>query len=147
MQKIEFTIKEATPTDTATLANLMTVLGYETTPEEMKTRYDNIIIHPDYKTFVATTSTEIVGMIGLSKNLYYEKNGVYVRVLAMVTSKEFRQQGVGQALLDKAESWAREVGAESIFLNSGNREERAQAHQFYKNRGFTVKSSGFVKKL
>ncbi|MDQ0270565.1 hypothetical protein [Cytobacillus purgationiresistens] len=38
-------------------------------------------------------------------------------------------------------------GAEAIALNSGNREERKAAHQFYKDNGYEIKSSGFVKKL
>jgi GNAT superfamily N-acetyltransferase len=147
MQSTKIFIREAEPADIVALTELMSELGYNTTPNEMKTRFENIQKHQDYKTFIATYETEILGMVGLSKNYSYEQNGIYVRVLALVTRSSFRQKGIGKKLMDAAENWARKIGADKVLLNCGNREERAIAQLFYKKIGYQIRSSGFVKKL
>ena len=139
--------REAEVADIPVLADLMVQLGYDTTTAEMETRFATIRNHPDYKTFVAVVEDSIIGMIGLAKGYYYEHNGMYLRILALVTNATFRKNGVGKALIEKAENWAKEIGAATILLNCGNREERTAAHIFYKGLGYSVKSSGFVKKL
>ena len=140
-------IREAGTDDIPALAEFMNELGYNTTMDEMRTRFENIQNHIDHKTFLAITDTEISGMVGVSKNYSYEQNGIYVRVLALVTQSRFRHKGIGKKLLEAAENWAREIGAEKVLLNCGNREERTIAHLFYKKMGYQVKSSGFIKKL
>lgn len=147
MQSATIIIREAAPTDVFPLTELMNELGYDTTINEMKTRFENIQNHHDYKTFIATDGTVILGMVGLSRHYSYEQNGIYVRVLALVTRSKFRQKGIGKKLMDVAENWARTIGASKILLNCGNREERAIAQLFYKKIGYQIKSSGFIKKL
>ena len=147
MQSTKIIIREAQQADSFALTELMNELGYDTTMDEMKTRFDNIQNNKDYKTFIATDDTEILGMVGLSKNYSYERNGIYVRVLALVTRSRFRQKGIGKKLMDVAENWAREIGADKVLLNCGNRDEREIAQLFYKKIGYQIKSSGFIKKL
>ena len=147
MQSTKIIIREAALTDILALAELMNELGYATSIDEMKSRFENIKNHKDYKTFVATDNTAILGMVGLSKNYSYEQKGIYVRVLAMVTRSKFRKNGIGKKLMDVAENWASEIGANKVLLNCGNREEREIAQLFYKKIGYQVRSSGFVKKL
>lgn len=147
MQPTKIIIREAQPADIFALTELMNELGYDTTVHEMKIRFENIQNHNDYKTFIATNDTEILGMAGLSKNYSYEQNGIYVRVLALVTRSKLRQKGIGKKLMDVAENWAKEIGANKVLLNCGNREERAIAQQFYKKIGYEIRSSGFMKKL
>ena len=147
MQTTKIFIREAEPTDIVALTELMNELGYNTTLDEMKTRFVNIQTHKDYKTFIATDDIQILGMVGLSKNYSFEQNGIHVRVLALVTRSNFRQKDIGKKLMDVAENWAREIGADKVLLNCGNREERAIAQLFYKKIGYQIKSSGFIKKL
>ena len=45
------------------------------------------------------------------------------------------------------EDWAKKNDCIAITLNSGNREERIAAHNFYKNLGYIGKSTGFSKSL
>ena len=140
-------IKEAGSSDFAALTELMNELGYHTTIDEMIARLENIQNHMDYKTFIATNDSQILGMVGMMKNYSYEQNGIYVRVLALVTRSQFRQRGIGKKLMDAAENWAKELGAVKVLLNCGNREERSTAHLFYKKIGYQIKSSGFIKNL
>ncbi|MES2778195.1 MAG: GNAT family N-acetyltransferase [Bacteroidota bacterium] len=147
MQDDQLIIRDGEPADIFALADLMNELGYKTTADEMKMRFEPIHNHHDYKTLVALIDKTIVGMAGLSRNYSYEQNGTYVRVGALVTSTRFRQRGVGKHLMEAAENWARDIGSKKVLLNCGNRDERIVAQNFYKKIGYEVKSSGFVKEL
>ncbi|HEX6431440.1 MAG TPA: GNAT family N-acetyltransferase [Niastella sp.] len=138
-------IRQATDDDVPALASLMNELGYPTTVAEMQDRYNLLKSHADYATWVAVCNNQVAGMIGLLRNIYYEKNGVYIRVGALVVNKAFRKMGLGKALLQKSFDWAVETGAGQVLLNSGNRDERKEAHAFYQHLGFEPKTIGFVK--
>ena len=140
-------VRQANKEDTGALTHLMNELGYAATPQEMTQRLEAIFQHADYATWVACHEGEVVGMAGASHNLYYERNGSYVRILALVTHTHYRRMGVADTLLRVVEAWARQLGANSLILNCGNREERKAAHQFYRNRGFEPKSTGYAKGL
>jgi GNAT superfamily N-acetyltransferase len=140
-------IRDASPEDVEALALLMNELGYPTTIGEMSTRFQNISVHPDYKTIVAVLNEDIVGMAGLFKGAFYEKNGLYMRILAFVVKQSSRKLGIGKLLIKASEDWAIEQGLNTILINSGNRDERQAAHAFYQKMGYAVKSSGFVKEL
>jgi len=140
-------IRDAQPEDVEELTSLMTDLGYPTTLEEFKVRFENISAHPDYRTIVAIANGEMVGMAGLSKNIFYEMNGNYMRILAFVVKRSARKLGIGKILIEASERWAREQGLHTVVISSGNRAERDTAHVFYQKMGYAIKSSGFVKKL
>ena len=140
-------IRQAAAKDVPALATLMNELGYPTTVAEMQQRFDLLQSNADYLTWVAVCNNQVAGMIGLVRNIYYEKNGLYIRVGALVVNNAFRKMGLGKALLQKATDWAIECGITQIYLTSGNREERIDAHAFYKHLGFEPRSTGFVKTL
>jgi GNAT superfamily N-acetyltransferase len=140
-------IRLATDADVPALASLMNELGYPTSVDEMYDRYKLLQSHADYKTWMAVCDNQVAGMIGLVRNIYYEKNGLYIRVGALVVNTAYRKMGLGKALLQKATDWAVELGINQIYLNSGNREERRDAHAFYQHLGFEPKTTGFVKTI
>jgi len=139
--------RDADTADLTSLTALMNELGYPTILEEMKGRFSEIANHPDYKTIVAILNNEVVGMAGLAKGIFYEKNGDYLRVVAFVVKQNCRGKGIGKALLTAAENLAKEQGITSVLINCGNRKERERAHRFYHDMGYAIKSSGFVKQL
>jgi GNAT superfamily N-acetyltransferase len=147
MLKAEVLIRNAHTDDLEEITALMTDLGYPTTQQEFTARFEKITAHPDYRTIVAVLNDEIVGMAGLSKNIFYEMNGMYMRILAFVVKREARNLGIGKILIGASEEWARQEGLNAVVISSGNREEREAAHVFYKKMGYAIKSSGFVKKL
>lgn len=140
-------IRKATSQDIDKLASLMGELGYPTTREQMHIRFHNIEAAPDHYTLVADYEGEIVGMIGFHTGFSYNDDGIYARIIALVVDSNYRSKGIGKLLLTEAENCARNLGATGIGLNSGNRSERERAHQFYKDRGYSAKSTGFVKSL
>ena len=140
-------IRKAVQRDVSQLAVLMGELGYPTTTDEMTSRFSKISSNPLYNTQVAEKRGVIVGMIGMMLGFHYEKNKNYVRIVALVVDSEYRKQGIGERLIEKAEEWAREQGANRIVLNSGNRSARDDAHHFYIRRGFEGSATGFYKAL
>lgn len=140
-------IRDANVDDIQEITLLMSDLGYPATAAEMRARFKDIFAHTDYRTILAVAGTEIVGMAGLAKGLYYEKSGNYLRILAFVVKQSSRNQGIGELLLKASEQWAVEQGLNTVLINSGNRDERKAAHAFYHKMGYVIKSSGFVKEL
>ena len=140
-------IREATINDIPELVVLMDQLGYPTSFDKMKSRFNAISSDASYHTLVADFDGNVVGMAGLCTNLFYENDGTYVRILVFVVDSNYRRKGIGEKLIQKAEKWAKEQGANAIGLNSGNREERKDAHQFYIDMGYKDKSIGFTKNL
>jgi len=140
-------MRDAHEGDIEELTLLMTDLGYPATLAEMQVRFKNIFAHPDYRTIIAVIGDEIVGMAGLCKGVYYEKNGFYLRILAFVVKQTRRGLGIGRLLIKASEDWAVDQDVNTVLINSGNRDERKAAHAFYQKMGYAVKSSGFVKEL
>lgn len=140
-------IRDATEQDAEELALLMNELGYPTSVAEMENRLKKIIRHPDYQTIVIETNGTIVAMAGLVISLSYEKNAKGARIMAFVTRQEYRNKGIGKALMEAVESRTRQLGAEHIAISSRNIEARRDAHAFYLKIGYQIKSSLFVKKL
>lgn len=140
-------IRKATESDISQMAKLMGELGYPTTKEEMEQRFLKINTCNLYNTQVAEFNEKIVGMIGMILGYHYEKNDNYVRIVALVVDSEYRKKGIGKKLIMAAEEWAEHQSANRLVLNSGNRSERSEAHQFYTDRGFEAKATGYYKTL
>ena len=93
-----------------------------------------------------TRPSHIAGVIHVEKyNVLYFPT--MANILGIAVSADFRRQGIGSALLKRAEEWARENGASSMRLNSG--ESRKQAHEFYRAQGYIddKKQLRFIKEL
>ncbi|WP_349408667.1 GNAT family N-acetyltransferase [Pseudalkalibacillus sp. SCS-8] len=140
-------IRKASIEDIEDLTSLMEQLGYPTSVDKMEERFNHILAEPSYTTFVGDLDGKAVGMVGLNKSMFYERDGTYVRIVAFVVDAKHRRKGIGRKLLEQAEEWAKEQGAISIELNSGNRDERREAHQFYRKMGYENKSIGYSKSL
>jgi amino-acid N-acetyltransferase len=64
------------------------------------------------------------GLVGL------EIYGAYALLRSLVVAPELRSTGLGSALVEHAESYAREVGVQSVFLLT------ATAERFFQRRGY-----------
>lgn len=133
--------------DVEAVTDLMADLGYPTDIQSMQNRMDAMELNPSYFTFVATKEEMVVGMIGVRLVHYYEGDGVAAQISALVTSNQYRGQGVGKELIRFVENWTKEKGLNSLHLTSGIKPERMAAHDFYKKMGFSINGYRFVKKL
>lgn len=122
-------------------------LGYSTITKDLVNRLKKIYSHEDYYLLLLIKDDVIIGLSGMCKMMFYEKNGEYMRLLAFVINSNYREKGYGTILLKGSEMLATQLGCKAITLNSGNRNDRDNAHSFYKSNGFENKSSGFSKNL
>jgi len=138
-------IREATLSDAKGIASLITALGYPTNATDMKRRLAVLLADQSYQTFVADQDGEIVGMAGACIARFYEKNGSYARLVALVVSEASARRGLGAALVRTVERWGAGQGAVEIFLNSGVQREGARG--FYEKLGYRVTGVRFSKEL
>lgn len=137
------TIRPAGMADASALASLMEQLGYPTGALEMEARLTGILPHSDYHTLVAELDSHIVGMIGVHLGHYYEKNGVYGQIVALVVEQEHQGQHIGSSLVVEGERWLKTRGVQTVIVNSGT--YRQAAHRFYEHLGYQATGVRFVK--
>jgi len=150
LQKVEenrIEIRDFKLGDIEYLTVLTNELGYPSTVEEMTQRMEFILQLDTYWTYVAVLDERVVGYIGFHKNYFWEREGFYIKIQALVVKKEYRRFGIGRKLILSVEEFSRQLQAKTIVLTSGNREERQSAHQFYPQMGFEAKSIGYTKQL
>lgn len=131
--------------DAEQVAQLITELGYPTTFEAMRDRLSTILADPSYATFVADAGGDVVGVAGAAFSWYYEKDGMYSRLLVLAVSSTTRGLGIGGELVQAVERWAIAKGAREVVVNSGL--HRSDAHRFYERCGYSRTGFRFVKQL
>ncbi|MBE5673329.1 GNAT family N-acetyltransferase [Staphylococcus sp. SS35] len=129
------------------LCKLYDDLGYPTNKNDLKKRLNKITNHDDYFVLLLIKGNKIIGLSGMCKMMFYEKNGEYMRILAFVIHSDFRKQGYGKKLLADSEKLSEQLNCKAITLNSGNRNERLSAHKLYSDNGYDSSTSGFTKQL
>jgi ribosomal protein S18 acetylase RimI-like enzyme len=138
-------IKSAAITDFAPIARLVSELGYPTSPSQMQRRLEAIRLDQDYFTLVAVDGDHIVGFVGTRIGPLYESDGQYGQIMALAVAASHHRRGVGQMLMQAAESKLIERGASELVVTSGN--HRAGAHVFYESCGFTFTGRRYKKSL
>jgi GNAT superfamily N-acetyltransferase len=146
MQKVEVTVRDAQINDVCDLAELMGVLGYPTTEEQMRYRLDKILSDSSFRTFVAEDANRVVGFIGVQRSVVYEMDGEFLQVCAISVLPAYQKSGIGRRLMEAAEAWARECGCIKVTLTSGNQRVHT-AHPFYRKLGYEQTGVRFVKTL
>ena len=139
------TIREATIADASAIAGLITELGYPTQDSEMRARFTAIEADATYRTFVAQVASAVAGVAGVGLSPYYERNGIYGRILVLAVSEAHRGHGVGRALVAASEAWAVSRGAHAMLVNTAH--HREHAHRFYTGIGYGSTGLRFVKEL
>lgn len=128
-------IRPAAPGDAATLGRLLEQLGYPTNADEIPQRLGKLHARPGTAVLVAENERgEVVGVvtIHLFQALHADEPAAWLT--AVVVEEGARGQGVGSALVARAEEWAEEHGALRIQLTSAL--HREAAHDFYKARDY-----------
>lgn len=140
-------IRNYQTTDIDDLLPLYADLGYPTNKMDLEQRLTHLLAQPNYQLKVAVLDEKVVGFIGCSKLYFFERDGFYYRILALVVGKDYRRQGIARCMIDKIREEAYQTGALALALNSGITDEREKAHQFYERYGFRKTSYGFALEL
>jgi len=132
------------PTDAPALAALAGELGYPTSPEALLGRL--AALHPtDAAVFVSTDADDVpTGWchVEMRRTLV---EPVSALILGLVIGEGHRSGGIGAALLEAAEHWARARGCRQLVV--ATRITRERAHRFYAREGYEVsKTSYFLTK-
>src|SRR5881392_3284118 len=101
---VDLTIRLAELSDAQAIASLMGELGYPTRAAEMQMRLEPILQDSRYRTFVAVRGGKVCGMIGTFCHHSYEHNNPSARIIALVVDEKMRRRGVGQSLVQAAET-------------------------------------------
>lgn len=139
----QYYLRDAALEDADELAELMNQLGYPTLPADMKHRMQSILADPHYDTIVAQQNNNVIGMAGAYVAKYYEKNGCYGRLVALIVGRSCRRKGIGSALVRAVENRLKARGAFTIIVNSHH--SRSVAKPFYCHLGYEITGLRFVK--
>lgn len=107
-------------------------LGYDCTAEFVRSKLEKLDDSRE-AVFVAVCDDEVIGYIHVERydTLYME---TLANILGIAVRADSRRNGAGGLLMEAAESWAKDIGAAGVRLNSGA--ERVGAHEFYRACGF-----------
>ena len=142
---VEIRVREATPDDAEAVAELLQQLGYPNTPDSVRSRLDELSLKSDYRAFVAECGGQVAGVVGFHVIQFFERDGLWCRLTALVVGDRFRGRGVGRRLVEHVEAIATDLGCSQVELNSG--EQRIGAHAFYSHLGYEQVSRRFRKLL
>ena len=140
----EVTFRSATMDDAASIARLVTQLGYPTERTDMEQRL-RAFSHADYMTIVAEMSGQAVGLVGAYVGYALELNSRHAYLTGLVVDEGNRRQRIGRLLMEQIEGLLKERGVSTVSLTSGN--HRSDAHEFYKSSGDQMTGLRFAKRL
>lgn len=132
---MEFTVRQCCMEDTAAIYELNKAeMGYDYPAEKTREKLAALMKSENDRIFVAEANGIVVGYVhAAGYDLIYAppmKN-----IMGIAVAAGYRRQGIGRALLNAAEVWARESGAAGVRLASGA--SRTGAHQFYQSAGYS----------
>jgi ribosomal protein S18 acetylase RimI-like enzyme len=129
-------VRQMRPEDTAAVAALTTYLGYPSTEDEIRRRYDLIKDRWDARLFVAQhAGNAIVGWIHVQATYMLEADA-RAAIWGLVVADKARGSGVGRRLVEAAEEWALMRGLNVMAVNSNYL--RLEAQGFYEHLGYTI---------
>ncbi len=111
-------------------------LGYEMPQAELVRRLRAVLGNTEHRVWVYDDGGKAVGLLHAFFRPALDKPPE-VMVQALVIEASQRSKGVGEALMQVAEAFAREKGCTSVALYS--RVDRDRAHRFYERLGYEKK--------
>ena len=127
-------IRPARVADAATLAHLLTELGYPQDAEQAADQLGLWAGDPRGTVLIADLDQAPAGVIAAHAIPRFGSAGLFVRVLALAVDSNSRRAGVGRRLLEAVEEWAAGLDAREIEITSLR--SRDDAHAFYAALGF-----------
>ena len=142
----ETTVRNASEDDMEIVAALSGQLGYPTTDELVRHRFDDIQRREDHCVYVCEGPDEqIMGWVHVFVRplLISERSA---ELGGLVVDRSRQGQGIGRLLLRSAEAWAREQGCDQVVVRSNT--IRKGAHAFYQSLGYeTIKTQRIFSKI
>jgi GNAT superfamily N-acetyltransferase len=134
-------VRTITESDIAAAAVLIGQLGYEMPQAELPRRLTAVLAQGDHRVWVYDDGGRVAGVLHAFFRPALDKPPEVI-VQALVTEAEQRSKGIGEALMQVAEAWAREKGCTSVALYS--RVDRDRAQRFYERLGYEKKAASVL---
>jgi GNAT superfamily N-acetyltransferase len=134
-------IREMEPADIAACRLLLSQLGYDLNPQEVKRRYEAIKENQDHSVFVVEQDGYVVALLHLYERPAFDKLPEVI-VQALVVDQNWRGTGVGKSMMNMAERWAADRRFSSVALTSSV--SRSDAHSFYNRIGYKVEATSHL---
>ena len=131
--------------DAPALAPLLAELGYPCEVEEASRRLAALLESGGCVAIVAEIDDRIVALATAHEMNLLHSSGKVVQLTMLVVASSARRSGVGRALVEAAETWARWRGCMRMVVASNER--RKDAHAFYERLGFAHTSRYYSKML
>ena len=147
---MEFTIRNAHVRDWPAVAGLLVELGRDV-PESATTNPSHVIhfgghlARRECVTLVADAGTSLLGFIDMEYRQRLGHHRPQAWVNDLVVADASRSQGVGKALLDRAEELASQRGCFRMSLETAAWRDRT--HAFYRREGWIDYGTWFIKVL
>lgn len=120
------TVRHAEPGDAASLVELARAVGAEEegwlitggewrSAAEERRYLRSIRRHPHAAVLVADDDGAIVGRLSIARDLHPASE--HVGDVGLMVARDYRRRGVGKALMEGAEEWARSVGIRKLELH------------------------------
>ncbi|MGW5366087.1 GNAT family N-acetyltransferase [Actinopolymorpha pittospori] len=142
-------IRPAHHADASAVNELLDQLGYPQVGGAVTAnRIQSWAEDPSSAAYVAEAGDDLLGVIAVHVCPFFERDGSWGRIVALVVSDRSRGRGVGSGLLAAAESFAATRGCLRLEVASADR--RLDAHEFYRRRGYidqAGRSSRFLRDL
>lgn len=132
-----FILREAEIGDAAEIARLSTELGYPSDNDLMLPRLRSALDDGSRRVFVAA-GDGLLGWIGVERRSTLE-TGDKAEIVGLVIDARARRLGVGQALTEAAEDWARQQGFDALMVRSNA--ARIESHPFYLKHGYRLRKT------
>lgn len=143
---IAMKVRLAVPEDAEQIAQLSGQLGYPASTGETLQRLAEISGYAEHAVYVSDEDGTLPGWIhvAVAPSLLACKRA---EIVGLVVHEQHRGRGVGRALMEQAEQWAKEMDCISVRLRSNV--QRDGAHAFYEKSGyrFTKLQKAFSKEL
>jgi GNAT superfamily N-acetyltransferase len=134
MEACMTTIRAARTYDAPAIAELCGQLGYPATRQQIATRLAGVESEPLSRVLVAESHEgKVVGWLHVAARAQLTEDAC-AEILGLVVDESTRGGGIGFALVNAAEAWARSSGCVHIRVRS--RSERERAHRFYERAGY-----------
>jgi predicted N-acetyltransferase YhbS len=128
------------PADMPVARDLLRQLGYDVIAAELDARIERVLAATNHYAAVAEDGGRVVGLVHVFERPALEKPCEAV-VQAIVVDDTMRGRGIGKAMMDAAESWAKSRGLGSVVLSTRN------ASTFYSRLGYgKVATSDLMRK-
>ena len=135
-------LRRARLEDAAEIARLVTELGYPVKAGAILPRLQVLLVHPDHLVTVAAGPNDRLSGVIMAEHRVLLLYGPQVEIMGLSVGSDVRRMGVGRALVEAVEAWARQFGDNQIVVRSNV--VRLESHPFYEKIGYERRKTQHV---